>query len=96
MFAVIFKAEIKVVDDAYWEMVAQLRKLACETYGCQNLTTVQEGVHELTVSYWESMEQIAQWRNDPLHKQAQRLGRKRWYRSYTVDVTEVKRHYKSS
>ena len=96
MFAVIFKAEIRLADDAYWETAAKLRKLASDTYGCLNLTTVQEGVHEATISYWDTEEQIERWRRDPLHRQAQQIGKKKWYRHYTVEIAEVKRSYHSS
>jgi hypothetical protein len=98
MHAVIFKAEFLDLDDQkditlYHELVDRLHKLAFEKYGCLDLTCVQEGRREITISYWESREQIARWKNDPEHKEAQDLGRMRFYRAYTVEVVEIDRQY---
>jgi heme-degrading monooxygenase HmoA len=45
----------------------------------------------LTVSYWDSRESIARWRADVEHAEAQRLGRERWYASYSLRVCRVER-----
>jgi len=40
-----------------------------------------------------SQEQISAWKNDPLHKHAQELGRSKWYKSYSVQIVEIIREY---
>jgi heme-degrading monooxygenase HmoA len=52
-----------------------------------------EGHQEIAVSYWESRQQIRAWKNDPEHKAAQEMGRRKWYRSYRVQVVEILRDY---
>ena len=47
----------------------------------------------ITVSYWSSLEAIAAWRRDAEHKEAQRLGRQRWYGQFRLRVTRVERDY---
>jgi heme-degrading monooxygenase HmoA len=45
----------------------------------------------ITVSYWSSLEAIAQFRAHAEHAQAQRSGRERYYASYDLRVARVQR-----
>lgn len=47
----------------------------------------------ITVSYWESLEAIANWKAQLDHKQAQKQGRQQWYSWYKVRVCRVEREY---
>lgn len=89
MFAVIFKATIAELDDQYFSTADSLKKLAFEKYGCLDFTSVTQGHEEIAVSYWQSREQIRDWKNDPEHRLAQALGRDRWYRSFSVEICEI-------
>jgi hypothetical protein len=93
MYAVIFRAEISLLDDTYSEMASRLRDLAISKYGCVEFIAVTEGDQEVAISYWDSLGQIQAWKNDPEHQKAQELGRTRWYKSYQVQVVEVIRSY---
>lgn len=93
MYAVIFKAETGSQDAAYGEMVKRMRELAFDKYGCLDFVAVTEGELEIAISYWESEEAILAWKSDPEHAQAQKMGREKWYKSYSVQVVEVKREY---
>jgi len=96
MYAVIFKAEVQELDDAYQTMANHLRELALSHYGCTEFIATTEGNNEVAISYWPSLEQIRAWRNDPEHQQAQVLGKSRWYRSYQVQVVEIVKDYSST
>ncbi len=95
MYAVIFRAKIARLDEQYAGMAERMRALASDKYGCLGFSSVDDGKHEIAISYWASMEDIAAWKNDPEHKQAQRLGRERWYSDYQVEITEIVRSRKS-
>lgn len=95
MYAVIFRAEINEVDDTYSKMAAQMRRLAESAYGCTEFSAVVEGNKEIAISYWQSLEQIALWKNDVNHMAAQELGRSKWYKEYQVQVVEIMREYRS-
>jgi heme-degrading monooxygenase HmoA len=95
MYAVIFRAEINEVDEAYFETAARLRARARQEYGCLEFNAVTEGRYEIAVSYWESEEQIRKWKQDSEHLAAQGLGRSKWYKSYSVQVVRVMREYES-
>ena len=93
MYAVIFRAEINELDEAYADMAARMRDLAINKYGCVEFTAVTEGKREIAISYWDDQEQIKAWKQDPEHRKAQKLGRSKWYKSYRVQVVEIIRDY---
>ncbi len=96
MYAVIFRATIRQLDSAYSDMASQLRQLALDQYGCLEFTAVTEGEQEIAISYWSDLEQIKRWKQDPLHLQAQQLGKQQWYRDYQVQVVELVKEYSSA
>ncbi len=96
MYAVIFRAEIASLDEAYTETAEKLRKLALTHYGCREFCSCLEGNREIAISYWDSKDDIVAWKNDLEHLAAQERGRASWYSSYSVQVVEVVREYGSS
>lgn len=94
MFVVIFRAQAKALDAEYSAMAAQMRDLALTQFGCLDFTAATEGDQEIAVSYWPDEASIRAWRQHTDHLLAQRLGRERWYDRYSVEVAEVKRHYR--
>ena len=95
MYAVIFRAEFADPDEDYEATAIRLRDLALTEYGCREFIAHTEGRNELAISYWDSEEQIQNWKRDPIHREAQRKGREKWYSTYTVQVLEVQREYHS-
>ena len=89
MFAVIFKARIAVFDDEYSRMADRLKKLAFERYGCLDFVSVTEGNGEIAISYWETEQQIRDWKNDPEHRLAQIRGREKWYESFDIEICKI-------
>ncbi|MGD8925752.1 MAG: hypothetical protein PVG20_02810, partial [Thioalkalispiraceae bacterium] len=87
------KAKIKQLDEEYAITARQLRDLAIHDYGCVDFVSVQENSYEISLSYWQTEEQISKWKSDPVHSKAQELGRHKWYESYQVEVVEIKRSY---
>ncbi|MBS3910284.1 MAG: antibiotic biosynthesis monooxygenase [Hydrogenophaga sp.] len=93
MFVVIFRAKARALDADYSAMAAHMRELALTQFGCIDFTAVTEGGQEIAVSYWPDEASIRAWKQQTDQLAAQRLGRERWYASYTVDIAEVTRHY---
>ncbi|KAJ3270259.1 hypothetical protein HDV01_000425 [Terramyces sp. JEL0728] len=50
-------------------------------------------IDEVTISYWESLEAIKQWKQDTDHKYAQAKGKEEWFKEYRVRVCKVERDY---
>jgi len=74
MYAVIFRAEINELDEAYADMAARMRDLEINKNGWVEFTAVTEGKREIAISYWDDQEQIKAWKQDPEHRKAQKLG----------------------
>ncbi|MGB5326237.1 MAG: antibiotic biosynthesis monooxygenase [Pseudomonadales bacterium] len=96
MYAVIFKAEVNEIDEAYSAMASRMRELAINEYGCTEFTSCMEGNNEIAISYWPSKEAIKAWKNNSEHQQAQALGKSKWYKSYQVQVVEVLKQYSNN
>ncbi|MCP5170094.1 MAG: antibiotic biosynthesis monooxygenase [Hahellaceae bacterium] len=93
MIAVIFKAEIAELDEEYFSTATRLRELAINEYGCTEFISSTEGNNELAISYWPSKNHIEKWHKNPEHVTAQNKGKSKWYKSYHVQITEVKSQY---
>ena len=96
MFAVIFKAEINELDPEYTAVAEQMRDLAINEYGCMEFVAITEGDSEIAISYWNDETQIRKWKQNAEHLTAQAKGKSKWYKSYTVQVVEVLREYRSN
>lgn len=96
MFVVIFKAKVRQFDDEYSQTAQRMRELALTEFGCLEFNAVTEGDLEIALSYWPSEDHIKAWKQHTEHLAAQKLGKQRWYESYSVEVVEVKRSYKSA
>lgn len=96
MFVVIFRATVRQLDSEYSALAARMRELALTRFGCTEFHSLMEGNEEVALSYWPDEESIVAWRQHPEHVEAQRLGRTRWYESYSVQVTKITRDYRQS
>jgi len=97
MYAVIFKAKMRKVGEAvqteYDNLAAKMRELAKSKYGCTDFICITENKHEVAISYWNSLDDIHNWKRDVAHLAAQKLGKEQFYHSYQVQVVEVLREY---
>ena len=91
-YAVIFTSIKTEDDDGYAEMAEQMATLAARQPGFLGMETARDGIG-ITVSYWESLDAIRNWKQQADHQQAQRLGRERWYQSYRIRISKVERDY---
>ncbi len=94
-YAVIFTSKRNETDQAGYSMMAtkmiERVKLQNGFLGIESARGI-DGVG-ITISYWESLENINAWKNDEEHKEAQNLGRTKWYDSFTVRICKIEREY---
>jgi heme-degrading monooxygenase HmoA len=92
-YAVIFTS-LRTAGDSenYGEMAAQMAVLAADQPGYLGAESVRDELG-ITVSYWESLEAIRQWKAQADHLIAQQLGREKWYAAYKTRVCRVERDY---
>lgn len=93
-YAVIFSSLLTNGEDGYGEMADRMIALAVTQPGFLGIESVREDLG-ITVSYWESLESISDWKANALHQEAQRLGHQKWYSSFRVRVAKVEREYGS-
>lgn len=93
-YAVIFSSVRTPSEDDYEATAQRLWDLAAQQPGFLGAESVRnEGCIGITVSYWESLEAIRAWKSVAEHREAQRFGRERWYRSYRVRICRVENEY---
>ncbi len=89
-YAVIFTTLRNDIDEGYREMAKQMLELAKQQPGFLGEESVREELG-ITISYWESLEAIQNWKNNTEHLQAQQLGKEKWYKKYKLRVARVER-----
>jgi len=94
-YAVIFASKRTSADDAgYGAAARHMEKLATTMPGFLGIDSARgDDRVGITVSYWASLDAIAEWRRDAEHLAAQQLGRERWYDAYELRVCRVERAY---
>lgn len=82
-------------DDAYAITADRMIELAAQQDGFLGVESVRDaGRVGITVSYWRDRDAIRNWHNVAEHKDAQSLGRSRWYDCFTVRICRVEREYR--
>ncbi|MEO1033339.1 MAG: antibiotic biosynthesis monooxygenase [Bacteroidota bacterium] len=91
-YAVIFTSMQGKNTEGYSEMTAKMEHLAKEQKGYLGIDSARSDVG-ITVSYWESLEAIKNWKANTEHLLAQQKGREQWYNWYNVRICKVEREY---
>lgn len=91
-YAVIFTSTKIVGDNGYIDMAKQMEDLAKQQKGFLGVESAREEVG-ITVSYWESLEAISNWKKNTDHLVTQQKGRTDWYAWYKVRICKVEREY---
>lgn len=91
-FAVIFTSAQKETIEGYAEMANRMAELAKKQSGFLGMNSARNEVG-ITISYWESLEAIKNWKQQSEHLVAQQKGRQDWYSWYNVRICKVEREY---
>lgn len=91
-YAVIFTSERTEGDHGYGEMADEMMKLASMQPGFLGVESAREDVG-ITVSYWDSLEAIKEWKQNERHLIAQHKGISQWYLKYKTRICKVERDY---
>ena len=94
-YAVIFTSTRTEGDNGYIEMAQKMEDLAKKQAGYLGIESARDEVG-ITVSYWESLDAIANWKANTDHLFAQQKGIKDWYSWYKVRICLVEREYEAS
>lgn len=91
-YAVIFTSHRTKGDNGYGEMAGKMVELASNQPGFLGVESAREDVG-ITVSYWADLESIKKWKENIEHRQAQKLGREKWYTSFKTRISKVEHDY---
>lgn len=91
-YAVIFTSLRTEGDNGYAEMSEQMLALGAQMPGFLGIEAARQEIG-ITVSYWDSLENIKAWKQRAEHRLAQQAGRKQWYAAYKTRVCLVERDY---
>jgi heme-degrading monooxygenase HmoA len=85
----------KLTDQAgedYQAMNDELETLVRENPGFVDVKSYKaEDGERLTVVWWRDEDSLAEWRNLMRHREAQSIGRQKWYEYYEIDVATITR-----
>ena len=91
-YAVIFTSTRTEVEAGYAEMAIKMVELAKAQPGYIGMESARSEIG-ITVSYWESLEAIRNWKVNMEHLEAQEKGKTTWYKNYKVRIAKVEREY---
>ncbi|MBT8302421.1 MAG: antibiotic biosynthesis monooxygenase [Maribacter sp.] len=91
-YAVIFTNTRTEEDNGYSDMAQKMEDLARQQKGFLDFETAREKIG-ISVSYWETLQDIANWKANTDHLFAQKKGISDWYQSYKVRICRVEREY---
>ncbi len=91
-YAVIFTSTRTEGDHGYAEMALEMEELAKQQQGYLGIESARGDIG-ITVSYWQSLAAIANWKANTDHLFAQRRGKTDWYTWYKVRICLVEREY---
>ncbi|WP_445715017.1 antibiotic biosynthesis monooxygenase family protein [Flavobacterium sp.] len=91
-YAVIFTSTRTEVEAGYAEMATKMVELAKAQPGFIGMESARSEIG-ITVSYWESLEAIKNWKANMEHVETQEKGKTTWYKNYKVRIAKVEREY---
>ncbi len=91
-YAVIFTSVRTPDNEGYAQTADRMVELATGQPGFLGVESARNEVG-ITVSYWESLDAIKQWKAHAEHLMAQQQGRAKWYTAYKTRICRVERDY---
>ncbi|PFE06235.1 antibiotic biosynthesis monooxygenase [Bacillus cereus] len=93
-YAVIFTSQLSQDTTDYDDVAEEIEKRAKEQPGFINVESVRDtSGFGITISYWESLEAIKQWKDNAAHTIARQRGREQWYEQFHVRICLVEKEY---
>lgn len=91
-YAVVFTSIRTPVNEGYNETAQRMMELAQQQDGFLGAESAREELG-ITVSYWESIDAIKNWKANSEHLAAQKMGKAQWYASFKLRIAKVERDY---
>lgn len=93
-YAVIFSSQRTEGDHGYEKMSETIVSLVSKQPGFLGAESARDSLgFGITVSYWESLDAIKNWKANETHLVAQEKGKSVWYENYITRICKVEREY---
>jgi heme-degrading monooxygenase HmoA len=91
-YAVIFTSIRTEIEEDYNLTAIKMVEMAQEQEGYLGHESAREDLG-ITVSYWQNLDAIKNWKMNLDHLFAQKLGKSKWYAAYKTRICLVERDY---
>ena len=91
-YAVIFTNLRTEVDSGYADTAKRMAELAEQQPGFLGVESARNDIG-ITISYWENLEAIRNWKANAEHLVAQQMGKNIFYAAYKTRIALVERDY---
>ena len=91
-YVVIFTSTNTDTTEGYAEMAQKMEELASKQKGFLGVDSARNDIG-ITNSYWATLEDIKNWKQQTDHLIAQQKGKTDWYSWYHVRICKVEREY---
>ncbi|WP_442787996.1 antibiotic biosynthesis monooxygenase family protein [Flavobacterium suncheonense] len=91
-YAVIFTSVRTEVEAGYSQTADRMVELAAGQPGFLGVESARNDIG-ITVSYWQDLEAIKNWKMNAEHTIARETGRSDWYKAFKVRIAKVERDY---
>jgi heme-degrading monooxygenase HmoA len=78
--------------DGYEDMAANMIRLAKQQQGFRGFDNARNQIG-ISVSYWDDLESIKNWKRNTDHLIAQQQGKEQWYQWYHTRICKVEHEY---
>ena len=96
-YAVIFSSQRTPGDHGYDTMAQRMVELAATQPGFLGIESARDADgFGITVSYFDTLEHIADWKRHAEHREAQARGHREWYQHFELRIARVERAYGKS
>lgn len=93
-YAVIFTSQLSSNVEDYEKVAHEMATLAEKQPGYIGADSVRnEAGFGITISYWESLEAVQQWKDHAAHKIAKIRGKEQWYEQFHTKICIVEKEY---
>lgn len=91
-YAVIFTSVRTEIETGYSQTAERMVELAAQQPGFLGVESARNEVG-ITVSYWQDLEAIKNWKLNAEHTIARETGRSDWYTAFKVRIAKIERDY---
>ncbi|QDT90947.1 antibiotic biosynthesis monooxygenase family protein [Gimesia algae] len=89
-YAVIFTSTLSDSHEGYHVMSDRMLELAAQQPAYLGIESFRSPAKKgVAISYWEDLDAIQAWKQNPEHQSTQVLGKKQWCQNYSIEIARI-------